>query len=48
MPEKILLLEDGLAPGISEKHSCDLIAWLGKHPAIGHLFFVLPVVSVRV
>ena len=36
--EKILLLEDGLAPGISEKHGCDLIAWLGKHPATGHLF----------
>lgn len=48
MPEKILLLEDGLAPGISEKHSCDLMTWLGKHPAIGHLFFVLPVVSVCV
>lgn len=36
--KRYLLLEDGLAPGISEKHSRDLMTWLGKHPAIGHLF----------
>lgn len=36
--KRYLLLEDGLAPGISEKHSRDLMMWLGKHPAIGHLF----------
>lgn len=46
MPEKILLLEDGLAPGISES-TVDLMTWLGKHPAIGRLF-VLPGVSVCV
>lgn len=42
--KRYLLLDDGLAPGISEKHS--LITWLRKHPAIGHLFLGFQVACV--